>query len=322
MSPEERQLWARHLGLKRAINGAYFRRRIKEAQKLEEELRALEDQIFSRWRKPKSPPAPPERFSYRIPVRDGETGRALGYKIADQDGVHDLANGSASGPDDVGELDPVRAERWSRALAAVDAHALECKECNTKRPRDGRDNRRYEPYAPCPKARRLEVEERRARESAQRSARRDRGLPANESGREWLKQIEPSKEARDRAARTWHALEHVGRPRCPGCRKRKEIVYLEFRNWNEEARFKIPHVMAVCDEAARGLLELARRSVFGVTALGRRVSWSCRAPITQTVRRAERAPSPPVRLETRRGRHPRSLANLIPNARHRKAKTA
>ena len=100
-------------------------------------------------------------------------------------------------------------------------------------------------------------------------------LPPNFPRREWLKVFPPSKLARHKAALTWKALGHSGRPQCPGCRRRSDLVYLEFRNWDEADRWKISHALAVCDQTAVKLLRRARSHIFGVTAVGRRIPWTC-----------------------------------------------
>ncbi len=238
MQEKERELWARHLALKDGIANASLKGRFKEAEKLEGQLQALEDRLFSRWRrKEKASHHPPEEFSYKIPVVEAEPGRLLGHKVADQDGVHDPAD--LDGP-----------------------------------------------------------------------------LPPNGSHREWLKVIEPSRDARERATRTWRALGHAGQPRCIGCRRRSELTYLEFRNWDDSDRFKIPHVLAVCDESAAELLERSRAEVFGVTAVGTKVKWPCAAEIVHAPGYgAAEAPCPQVRKSRRGGWRgdPRSLANLRQN---------
>jgi len=144
-------------------------------------------------------------------------------------------------------------------------------------------------------------------------------MPENTGGREWLRVIEDSPYAREKASRIWHTLGHKGRPQCPGCRRRTELAYLEFRNWDEDARFKIPHVMAMCEESAAQLLDLSRRFVFGVTAVGTRVGWPCAGTLVMPPEEEPApVPEPAPKKESGRGKNPRSLANLIPNARWRR----
>ncbi len=100
-------------------------------------------------------------------------------------------------------------------------------------------------------------------------------LPPNDSRCLWLKVLDPSKAVRERAARTWHAKGHTGRPQCPGCRGRKDLTYLEFHNGEETDRLKVFPVLAVCDKTVLNLLVRSRREIFGVTALGSRVPWPC-----------------------------------------------
>ena len=193
----DRALWAKHLALKDALSAAGLKGEVGRVQRLEKELMLLENRIFARWRKRKKEPTPrAERFAYKIPLIDGDTGRLKGYVVANQDKVH-------------------------RIEALQDP------------------------------------------------------LPPNDSRCSWLKVLDPSRAVRERAARTWHAKGHTGRPRCPGCRGRKELTYLEFHNGEESDRFKILPVLAVCDKTAVCLLMRSRREIFGVTALGSRLPWPC-----------------------------------------------
>ena len=197
MPAKERALWARHLEIKDALASAGLKGDLRGVRKLEEELKLLEDQIYAPWRRRKKEAHPvAERFSYRIPVIEAETGRVKGHLVADQDGVH-------------------------------------------------RPEALQEP------------------------------LPPNDTRRPWLKVLEPSKAARQGASRTWHATGHKGRPRCPGCRCRKDLIYLEFRNSDESDRWKSSPVLAVCGAASAPLLARSRREVFGITALGGRIPWTC-----------------------------------------------
>lgn len=146
-----------------------------------------------------------------------------------------------------------------------------------------------------------------------------RPLPQNEAGRAWLRALAPATPVMERARRAWQGFGHRGRPRCPGCRRRVELCYLEFRNVDAADRPGNHPALAVCDAAALELLDLSRKFVFGVSAVGTRVPFPCasRPPAPQ-----ERAPEPleaGVPAASRRGKHrnPRSLANLIPNARGR-----
>ena len=145
-------------------------------------------------------------------------------------------------------------------------------------------------------------------------------LPPNFPRREWLKVFPPSKLARHKAALTWKALGHSGRPQCPGCRRRSDLVTLEFRNWDEADRWKISHVLAVCDSHATGLLELARRNVFGVTALGGRIPWEKIGASEKPVPLTRKGNKPGRDSQRGKHRNRKSLANLIPNARSRSAK--
>jgi hypothetical protein len=103
-----------------------------------------------------------------------------------------------------------------------------------------------------------------------------RPLPTNQGGRAWLKVVDPTKDARERALRSWHAAGHRGRPVCPGCRSRIDLVYLEFRNADPGDRFRTHPILAVCDGTAAELIHRARREVFGPTSLVRRIPWPCR----------------------------------------------
>lgn len=86
-----------------------------------------------------------------------------------------------------------------------------------------------------------------------------RPLPGNPSGRAWLKVMEPTKDVKERALRSWRAAGHRGRPGCPGCRSRTDLVYLEFRNADPGDRFRSHPILAVCDETAVRLIHRARR---------------------------------------------------------------
>ena len=238
MSSGERALWARHLELKDALASAGLKGDLRGVRTLEEELKLLEDRIYAPWRRRKKEARPvAERFSYKIPVVEAETGRVKGHLVADPNGIH-------------------------------------------------RPEALQEP------------------------------LPPNDTQRSWLKVLEPSKAARQEASRTWHATGHKGRPRCPGCRCRKDLIYLEFRNGDEADRWRSSPVLAVCDAAAVNLVERSRREVFGITTLGGRVPWGCAQPPAGTGSPLEN-PTEEPRKESRRGKHrnPRSLANLIPHAR-------
>jgi hypothetical protein len=105
-----------------------------------------------------------------------------------------------------------------------------------------------------------------------------RPLPRNPSGRAWLKAVEPSKDAKERALRSWRAAGHRGRPCCPGCRSRTDLVYLEFRNADPGDRFRTHPILAVCDGTAARLIHRARREIFGPTSLVHRIAWACRLP--------------------------------------------
>jgi len=245
MPAKERALWARHIEIKDALASAGLKGDPRGVRKLEEELKLLEDQIYAPWRRRKKEARPAaERFSYRIPVVEAETGRVKGHLVADQDGVH--------------------------------------------RPEALRES-----------------------------------LPPNDSRRSWLRVLDPSPATRREASHTWHATGHKGRPLCPGCRGRKDLTYLEFRNDEEAVRWKSSPVLAVCDAVAVDLLERSRKEVFGITSLKRRVPWACAQPPAEWDSHQEDSPEAPPK-ESQRGKHrsPRSLANLIPNARGAAAKKA
>lgn len=146
-----------------------------------------------------------------------------------------------------------------------------------------------------------------------------RPLPRNETGRAWLRALAPTTPVMEKARRAWQGLGHRGRPRCPGCRRRVELCYLEFRNVDAADRLWSHPALAVCDAAALELLDLSRKSVFGVSAVGTRVSFPCASRPAATQDRAPESLEAAVTAASRRGKHrnPRSLANLIPNARGR-----
>lgn len=147
-----------------------------------------------------------------------------------------------------------------------------------------------------------------------------RPLPRNESGRAWLRALAPGSLVVERARRAWQSLGHRGRPRCPGCRRRVDLCYLEFRNVDAANHLGSHPILAVCDAAALELLDLSRQLVFGFSAVGTRVPFPC---VSCSLRSDENPAPQPAEVDvpaaSRRGKHrnPRSLANLIPNARGR-----
>lgn len=110
--------------------------------------------------------------------------------------------------------------------------------------------------------------------------------------RNWLHEVPPELKNRMAARRTmenyraWWGKHQM--PRCPGCRKWTNLVYLEFRNWEPEDTFKTPHVIAVCKVAKTALLyRMKRGEVFGVTALIKLIPWACKekSPATKLGRK-------------------------------------
>jgi hypothetical protein len=141
-------------------------------------------------------------------------------------------------------------------------------------------------------------------------------IPPNSDDRGWLRPLEAAKPVKKRAVRAWHSLGHRGRPRCPGCQARLDLVYLEFRNGDPSDRLKSNPVLAVCEGTATRFLQRARREVFGTTALVKRIPFPC-APATATSQVPPAVALEPAGGPSFRGKHQnhRSLANLIPNAR-------
>jgi hypothetical protein len=141
-------------------------------------------------------------------------------------------------------------------------------------------------------------------------------FPPNSDDRAWLRPLEPAKPVKERATRAWHSLGHRGRPRCPGCHSRIDLVYLEFRNADPGDRFRTHPVLAVCDRTASELRRRARREIFGPTALVKRIPFPCAMATVSPEISPTLAGEPAVRPSLRgKHRNHRSLANLIPNAR-------